>query len=547
MDEEAPKIPMDEEAPEIQMDEEAPEIQMDEEAPTLELSQQKGGNVSDTDKIDFANQFTDIPFYLYKLLPKIINNEVTVNNRKRKTIDLAYIDDNKLTTIYANDRICLYTKEDALKYSAEQYNGLNSLPKDFVIWLNDGRLSVEKNTLPKFIFNDKDTSTLVEFDTTGIIAVIHDKGYFTRSTANNLITTLTDDGSEFLSTLIGEENDPADLAGGTLEENSSIPLLDTYYDLFFTKDISLDPKTLENNNFLSLVSYFNIFSYYESCLCCDNEEYYQSFNNDNNVEVTNKLNMYLMFKQLLDDFTDKKDKICYGLLEYFLNSGDTKQNYFAISDDLETVIYYVFSNYKILGTSSNIRINDMINKNQIDINNPIFINTLQYFQELYPKILQKTTEIEDFLTGVNTDTSNLTYIKKYLSIYGFMNMANDYQDTISPQMPIDVEEKSDNVVAKGLSQYDLVKQKRRREQDEAHSEQVAKIKKGVLKSKTGMSTDEQQYLTIKPSMFNTTSLYARGGISKKHRKKRVTRRAKKTKNNKKKTIKNKKRKQKTRR
>ena len=516
---------------------------------------QEGGDITEEDKQNFASQFTDIPFNLYKLLPKIINIELVVDNRKRKNEGyIKDIDDNNLTTIYTNNRICLYTQEDVIKYGNEP-NGLNSLQKDFVIWLNDGNLSVEKNTIDptKFILNDTTTSTILNFNTTDIISVIHTTGYFTRSTANTLIVSLTTDIA-FLSTLIDEKNEVNEYEGGALEENSSIPLLDTYYDLFFTKDISLDPKTLENNNFLSLVSYFNIFSYYESCLCCDNEEYYQSFNNDNNLEVTNKLTMYVMFKQLLDDFTDKKDKICYGLLEYFLNSGDTKQNYFAVSDDLETVIYYVFSNYKILGTSSNIRINDMITKNQIDINNPIFINTLQYFQELYPKISQKTTEIEDFLTGVNTNSTNSLYIKKYLSIYGFMNMVNDFQDTITTkvslstaQIPIEVEETTDNNVAKGVSQYDLVKQKRRREQDEAHAEQLAKIKKGILKRDAGMNTSEQQYYKINPSMINTTPTYVRGGISKKHRKKRTTRRAKKTKKNKKKTIKHKKRQNKTRR
>ena len=535
-------------------------------------SKQYGGGVTEEDKKQFLSIFTDIPFYLYKLIPKIINSQIRHNTSSKNTnLDfLLNIEDDTLTTVYANNRICLYTQDDAIKYG-NSVNGLNNETKDYVIWLNDSSLSVEKSE-DKFIYHSSCCNTTFDFDfdTTNITSVIHDTGYFTRSSANMLVNSLSV-GSVFLSTLIGEEDEITEFEGGDLE--SSIPLLDTYYDNFYKKNILLDNNTLENNNLISLVSYFNIFSYYETCLCCDNDEYYQSFTNDDNLEVTNKLSMYILFKILLDDFKDKKDKIYYGLLEYFLNSGDKNQKYFSISDDLEKVIYYVFCNYKILGSSLNVKINDMISENLINENDTIYVNTLNYFEEIYPKIIQKTKEIEDYLTSVNKDDVNKKYIKKYLSIYGFMNMSNDFQDTINIKTSLlsseILEEKTSGIVAKGLSKPELeqekkrkqvyteqleqIKQKRKQDQEQASREQLELIKKqGIPMFSTGMRFPEQPYNINQDNLIKPVSVYAGGNIKKyitkrfKKIKKCITRRFKKIKNSKKKTIKNKKKRHKTR-
>jgi hypothetical protein len=439
------------------------------EASLSSLTRQTGGNLEYEENTNFAKQFSEIPFYLYKLLPKIINNIIGVDrNLQDQAINfLLNINDDALTTIYANNRICLYCQEDVDKYGGDNNtNGVNEFDKNFVVWLNDGAISVEKTIInsdqDKVNFNFITTMSSgvtfnFNFNTEDIISVINKAGYF------------------------------------SFENNDNIPLLDTYYNLILTKVISLDHTKLQDNNVLTISAYFNIFSYYESCLCCDNEEYYQSFNNDNNIEVTNKITMYVMFKHLLDDFTDKQNKICYGLLEYFLNCEDTKQNYFNISDDLERIMYYVFSNYNILGRSLNVRIIEMISKKQIDVNNPIFTNTLRYFQELYPKILKQTKEIEDFCSTTsntaNTKTDIYQYIKKYLSAYGFMNMSNNFKDKRT--------ENNKNNLLKVQTQMEekiplkeSLKQKRPR--PKINETLDDKIEKGVIKTKTGMIAIENE-------------------------------------------------------
>ena len=494
------------------------------------LPTQAGGDVAYEENKNFENQFSDIPFYLYKLLPKIINNIIGVDRKLQDQIInfLLNINDDTLTTIYSNNRICLYSQEDVNKYGGDNSNNiLNAFDKNFVVWLNNGDITVEKTT--KNSGSGSETGTInfnfmttmasgftFNFTTGDITSVINKAGYF------------------------------------TFEQNGNIPLLDTYYDLILNKDISLDPTTLPNNNVLSIVAYFNIFSYYESCLCCDNEEYYQSFNNDNNIEVTNKITMYVMFKHLLDDFTDKKNEICYGLLEYFLNSKDTSQKYFSLSDDLERVIHYAFSNYKILGMSLNVRINDMISKNRIDVNSPIFTNTLRYFQELYPKILKQTRQIEEVFSktlNINEIDANIyQYIKKYLSAYGFMNMSNDFKYDITNKIKL---LKLQSQVKENLPENKLnlpigTPQKRNREAisqlipKATYETTDVKTQKGILKMRTGLNSIEPPYHNMNQQM----PLIVGGKKSIKY-KKRKTRRVK-NKMNKKKTSNKKKRRNKTR-
>lgn len=498
----------------------------------IALTSQSGGNLEyQEENKNFAKQFSDIPFYLYKLLPKIINNIIGVDrNLQDQAINLLLnINDDALTTIYANNRICLYCQEDVDKYGGDNNtNGINEFDKNFVVWLNNGEISVEKTTINSvsdtvnFNFISTMSSGVTfnfNFNTEDIISVINKAGYF------------------------------------SFVRNGNIPLLDTYYELILTKVISLDPTKLQDNNVLTISAYFNIFSYYESCLCCDNEEYYQSFNNDNNIEVTNKITMYVMFKQLLDDFTEKQNEICYGLLEYFLNCEDTKQHYFDISDDLEKVMYYVFSNYNILGRSLNVRIIEMISTKQIDVNNLIFTNTLRYFQELYPKILKQTKEIEDFFsTTSNTkhiESNIYQYIKKYLTTYGFMNMSNNFKDKQTENNKNNLLKVRTQIEEK-IPLKELLKQKRTR--PEINETLDKKIEKGVIKMKTGrIPIVNENNSNINGSLESVpVPVLGVGGKKSIKYKKRTTRKVKKIKNIKKtinvkkKTIKKKRRHHKTR-
>jgi len=550
-----------------------------------EIIKQKGGD----DITSPEDIFTEIPFNLFKILPKLLNS-FKGDNRKTGIIDviiseLKEITDNTLKTVYANDKICLYTNDDVVYYGKPEFNGLNVLAANYLIWLygdrgvsENARISVYLDRDNNFRFNYNNNNYDLLFSKADIYSLINIKGYLTRNSLEKLITDdelMTDYLNTFLDVThtSGGGND-TDLIE---DQPSKVPLLDMYYDLFFIKDITLDESKLVSNNLLSLISYFNLFARYETMLCCDNEEYYQSFPNAYDVEVTKKLGTYIMFKTLLDDFQEKKDKICYSLLEYFINTADVDKNYFAISDDLESLIYYLFCDYKILEISANNRITELIANGQIDTNSQIFKNTASYFiEDLYPKVSQKVTEIEEYLTGVNTDQTNADYIKKYLSMYGFMNMVNNFEDIINPPIQQDNltssstaeitkqdekesdekesdEEESDDNLGKGLSKYDLMKQtnqnKKLAEQERLKAEQLKKIKQGVLKMKTGFKPIN----TFQPinTFASANTLAVRGGLhSKKHNKKgrkRITKKLnKKNKTRNHKTRKNKRRNRKTR-
>ena len=443
------------------------------------LNKQKGGQPIAARPLAIP-LFSKVPFCLYKLLPKIIlfkNNDANLTTAQKtgcKTIidTLQKIPDDHVKTKYANNKICLFTNVDIDTYSLNP--GLNTLPQNYVIWLYDTIRVFEMSNNPgDFVFTYYSQNQgiinqhinppgiinqyinppinvpfiLFRFTDVDIGNIIDNNNNFTRSLARRLLGILApeahgDINVDYLNTILGIQNldNPDEYqegGSGTIDseeaESPSVPLLDLYYNLFFTKDISLDASKLEMNNIASLISYFNMFDRYETMLCFDNEEYYQNFTNDG-IEVTQKICMYILFRILLDDFKDKKDKICYGLLEYCLNSGDSSKNYFSISDDLERIIYYLFCDYKVLGTSANNRINEMIKSGIIDTSNPIFTNTITYFtSELYPKILQKYTEIQGYLNEQTSDSATKYYIKNYLSMYGFMNMVRHLDASLNPE------------------------------------------------------------------------------------------------------------------
>jgi hypothetical protein len=279
-----------------------------------------------------------------------------------------------------------------------------------------------------------------------------------------------------------DDEDEDDQRGGLGPDK--IPLLDLYYKLFFERDVSLDSSKLILNNFATIISYLNLFSRYEVLLCCDPEEYYQSFNTDDGIEITNKLQMYIMFKMLLDDFMAKKDKVCYGLLEHFIGSGDVAKNYFFAQDDLQSLIIYLFCDYKNLDTSADVRISSISGLNT----NPVYAETNRYFsEELFPRVSQKVREIETYLSSGNTaENDTREFITRYLSTYGFMNMATDFADSIIPPEPAPAPVAAPiSVSGTGAASEDEVRRQMeaRRQQFQLEAEQIAREQAAIKQKK----------------------------------------------------------------
>lgn len=211
--------------------------------------------------------------------------------------------------------------------------------------------------------------------------------------------------------------------------SDGIPKLDDYYNIFLTeseflKNIMDESKIIENNT-KTLEIYFNLFSRYENMLCFDNDEYDASFIKNEDLEYTTKIDMYIIFKFLLDDFCYNKDKICYGLLEYFLDL--FKDKYYNAKEDFNSLVRYLFSNYK----PHNIYANKTIEGLGYLINeeNEIFKATKKYFEvELFEKVSRKMSEITIFLDSDNiTDEIKKSYINKYFGVYGFMNTCLNFR------------------------------------------------------------------------------------------------------------------------
>ena len=223
-----------------------------------------------------------------------------------------------------------------------------------------------------------------------------------------------------------EDMNDEDQEGGG---GGKIPLLDGYYNYFFINTpknnlspINLNPQFLTFNNIVAIKNYLNIFSRFEMSLCITPDEYEQSFERINGIEITNYIELYLLFYYLINDFKTYHDKICYGLLEYFLNSPETKN--LNISCDLDHIIYYLFYNYKALPTSAYTKLHDEIEQNTTILKNPIFKNTKEYFKKLYVKINKHSKQITNGIEKKNK--VGINFVNNYLNIYGFTNMNNSF-------------------------------------------------------------------------------------------------------------------------
>ncbi|NCA21909.1 MAG: hypothetical protein EBS86_12325, partial [Crocinitomicaceae bacterium] len=177
-------------------------------------------------------------------------------------------------------------------------------------------------------------------------------------------------------------------------------------------------------------------------------------------------------------------------------------------------IYYLYCDYKQLGTTVNIKINDMVSSGEINVSDPIFINTKAYFEkDLYPRIFKKEAEIESYLEGGNKNKTSGDFSKRYLNIYGFMNMVNDFEETIKTVVVESPPPMSAQLQTKDLEKRATI-DKKRKIQEDMQTEQMKKIKQGVLQQRTGLVPNEIPMFTNKlPLGFAASS----GGAKSKKR------------------------------
>jgi hypothetical protein len=289
---------------------------------------QKGGTIIQ----DIAEFFREIPFCLYKILPRILFNLLNPLNLLKFKFYYTPMTDDLLVTRYGNGRSCIF--QEVL----DSPDGFNLLPGDYVIWLDhfmnvyrkaDETFEIET----KFFTLNRNNITLQD-----IISIIQIPWWnpFNRLTRSRFVENIDRDAIRAYLTELADESTQS---AGAKDDDDNVslvkllipnnPKLNVFLNFFYNNDISLDKEKLTTNNFLALSAYLSIFDRYEINMCFDNDKYEQDFIKISKSlpEVSNKTSMYLFFKFLLEDFPEQHDKICYGLMEYFINEGDGNNNY----------------------------------------------------------------------------------------------------------------------------------------------------------------------------------------------------------------------------
>ena len=229
-------------------------------------------------------------------------------------------------------------------------------------------------------------------------------------------------------------------AGSQRGGGNNIPLLNMYYKYYFNNGIdeditnnispiNLNKDMLTENNIVTIFSYLALFKKFEMNICFDIEAYNEDFERINFIEITNYVELYLLFYFLISEFQENHNKISYGLLEYFLNFGETKN--INISFDLDKIVSYLFYDYKHEFINASTVLNDFIVKHPDILTNKIFTDTRQYFTSLYSKINTKSIEIKTAIKLNDASSQeNIKFIKKYLNIYGFTIMHDLFEEIL---------------------------------------------------------------------------------------------------------------------
>jgi hypothetical protein len=440
---------------------------------------QKGGNIIS----DFYEVINGIPYIIFKLLPRILNSINNVGFRRSPIVNQAIelykkMPDENIRTYYGNNQSILIYKNQLGVFN----DTFPSQVIDYtIIYLQneDGSLDCKLNSLPRgrYDFTYKDTAiTFFNTDIMNVLANI--EGVMTRSRVRNIVsafrlpTGLVDtlwinpdftDNPDVLLTNIGvgqdrgddddinDDDDNTQSAGKKQRGGANKTLLDLYTTNMVTSENLLNDDKIKEENLIALLSYINIFTCYEVSFCYDNDIYEQKFINENGLEVTKNIGLYIMYDLLLQDFSEQISKISYSLLEYFINSGDATQKYLSISTDMMETLQYVYCDDVRLDKSLDKKIEEQIQNQTISTSDPIFIASQTYYNTLYDRIAAKQREVQAYLDGTNTDPNIGNYIKNNLSMYGFMNMTNDFVDSLSPTQS----SSSSQGVARGVQPQNL--------------------------------------------------------------------------------------------
>jgi hypothetical protein len=516
---------------------------------------QKGGSAK-----EIVDIFAEIPFSLFKIIPRIFFSLSSLYNWNKFRKQQSNILDDDLVTHYGNNKNCIYYKDFV---SPQGYNILND---DYKIWLNDSEDPDEKHLINVYKPMYDETTFRIEtykyklsrdyFTLQDIMNIILVPFWnpINRLTRSRFVENFDKDAiRDYLSELHDESTQTAG-APNDNNNNSSEKLLipnhaklNTYLKFFYNNNISLDQNKLTTNNFIVLTSYLSIFDAYEINMCFDNDKYDQDFIkiSDSLPEVSNKISMYIFFKFLLEDFPSQHNKICYSLMEYFINDGDVNKYYFDIADDLQRQIYYIYCDEIVRP----IYVNEIIVKNisdgVISTEDPIFINTKTYFEQLHNRVNDKTNEINSYLNNpnrqVNIELEN--YIKTYLNMYGFMNMTVEFMDSVFEPEPEPMSESVEETtgIAKGIPGLSSEERLKRIQEQQARAASTPSTtsskptlspfdpsrQKTALDVATFSEGDASNMVTSKMS----TNL-ARGGKTKKNKKSRRILKSNKNKNKK---------------
>jgi len=438
---------------------------------------QKGGS-ADTDEL--INIFTQIPYCFYKLLPKILLSGIISGSNASEIADniTTNTDETSLFIVQGSNYNFLYDSSlNILNMDNLNANINKAIKFDKYIIITKNVIVYNSGTAAKPIYNiykitpdpeDPNSNKVTMSKIVDSITIDVIKGIIGASSTTQPISVsnlrssfklfydfFDEDtiGNIYDIDISGEiiykyELDPVEEApveevtrGGLgNSENDDVddtsyhvedmPILNHYLNIFYNKKIEVAKKENEKEvlarNILFLHSYFKLFDSYETFLCFDNEQYYQDFDKSNTrkMEVANNMQVNIIFKYLLDEFNKNKKKVCYGLLEHFFSKNE---KYSSIYSQLRDKILYIFSGYINLEESVNDQIQKQIEREEIDIDSPIYKETDLYFDGLYDRVIKQTEKINIFLNSDKEiiDEDSEEYIRRYLGMYGFMNMVND--------------------------------------------------------------------------------------------------------------------------
>ena len=480
---------------------------------------QKGGDDVD----DFYNVINDIPYIIFKLLPRILNNfKAHAPILLSSAIGLFQnITDEHITTYY-DDKMPILIYADQLNTLSNGFP--NTVTEKTIIYLSGGpgpitNCKIDRITsqaanvdyqfssqqIAAFTFS-KINITQIIGNVTGVITKSKLRALAGEIEVSSLLDSILsdfsiDDAPEDDAPQDDASQDDASQDGGKKQRGGDKKsLLDLYTINMVSSENLLNNDKIKEENLIALLSYINIFTCYEVSFCYDNEIYAQKFNNINGLEVTNNIGLYIMFDLLLKDFSEQKSKISYSLLEYFINSGDSSQKYLSISTDMMEILQYVYCDDVRLDESLNRKIEKQIQGQIISTSNPIFVESQTYYNTLFDRILAKQSEVQAYLDGTNVEPNIRNYITNNLSMYGFMNMVNDVVDSLLPSQS----SSSSQGLASGL-QAAYSSGEERKQQIES---QRARFKRQMptetqQQTKTGIVTLSGPQMPIKPQERKT--------------------------------------------